>query len=237
MMRCGHISQGLVFPLDKFPEVESLYSRMEVIHGTETAERALMKISFDEMLEVKKWENLDDGDGDGDGEAHYSRRPPIFFPQPGCRRVQNLPDIFEDYADDQWEITEKLDGLPMSVYAIQSDSVWHSLLPPTTNNAQQTEPTRIGVCSRNQDLVESDTCSFWKAARKQSIIEKIDQVGVNVVVQGELCGFDIMGNSMGFEPGEHTFFVFGIFTSTTVTTLDQKKSGTSVIGLDGSTCP
>ncbi|KAI0899047.1 RNA ligase-domain-containing protein [Annulohypoxylon nitens] len=206
MMRCNHISQGLIFHLHKFPEVEGLYSRMEAIHGTDTAERALMKISFDEMLGVKKWENADGR------ENKFFRKPPIFFPQPGCQRVQNLPYIFEDYEEDLWQITEKLDGLPMSVYTVQSDSQWHALLPSVTNNVEQTKSTRIGVCSRTLDLIESKTCLFWEAARKQSIIEKIDQIGVNMVVQGELCGSDILRNSIGFEPGEHTFFVFGIFS-------------------------
>ncbi|KAI1211159.1 RNA ligase-domain-containing protein [Annulohypoxylon truncatum] len=207
MIICKHLSQGLIFHLDKFAEFYDLYSRMKTFYGKELTEMIITKMSFEGILGVKKWENI--GYGDPTPKFHC---PPIFFPQPGCERVQNLPDLFKDHGEKTWQITEKLDGIPMSVYAIEKNSKWHSLLPPLPDGSQQIETTRIGICNRTQDLVESSTSLYWKVAKQQCIIERIRQIRENIVVQGELCGFDIMDNSIGFEPDQHVFFVFGIFS-------------------------
>ncbi|KAI0887718.1 RNA ligase-domain-containing protein [Annulohypoxylon maeteangense] len=208
MIVSKHISQGLIFHLDTFTEFSDLYTRMKNRHGMETTEMMIRNRSFEDILGVKKWENTKNG-----GTTHSLETPPIFFPQPGCERAQNLPTLFRDHGEDEYQITEKLDGIPMSVYAVKKDSKWYSILPSPNEDSQcqQIGSTRIGICNRTRDLVESSTSLFWNTAKKQGITEKISQVGHNIAVQGELCGFDIMSNTIGFEPGEHIFFVFGIF--------------------------
>ncbi|KAI2470192.1 RNA ligase-domain-containing protein [Annulohypoxylon bovei var. microspora] len=201
-----HLSQGLVFHLDKFTEFSDFYSRMKMFYGTDVVERGITTMSFEDILGVKKWDDISQG-----GTTDSFGQLPIFFPQPGCQRAQNLPTLFRDYGEESHQVTEKLDGVSMSVYAVEKNSKWCSLLPPLPEDSQQIGSTRIGVCNRTQDLIESSTSWFWKTAKQQHIIEKIGQVGENIVVQGELCGFNIMRNTIGFEPDEHVFLVFNIY--------------------------
>ncbi|KAI1451669.1 RNA ligase-domain-containing protein [Annulohypoxylon moriforme] len=206
MIISKHISQGLIFHLDKFTEISDLHSRMEKIYGAEVTEIMIRNMSFEGILGVKKWEDIEPG-----GTAHNLQRPPTFFPQPGCERAQNLPTLFRDHGEEEFQITEKLDGIPMSVYVVEKSSKWYSLLSSLPEGEQQSGTARIGICNRTQDLTESSTSLFWNTAKKQGIIERIGQIGENIVVQGELCGSDILTNTIGFEPGEHVFFVFSIF--------------------------
>ncbi|KAI1772180.1 RNA ligase-domain-containing protein [Hypoxylon cercidicola] len=201
------LSQGLIFHLRKFEEVTTEYSRLLATYSKDVSQKELMKMSFQDALGVKKWDTARVSD-DSTGSLG---RPPIFFPQPGCDRAQNMPHLFRDHGEQMYQITEKLDGVPMSVYSVEKSSQWFPALPPLPSHLQQTGSTRLGVCSRLQDLTESSTSWYWNTAQKQGILDKIGEVGKNVAVQGELCGSSILGNSMGFASGEHKFYVFDIY--------------------------
>ena len=67
----------------------------------------------------------------------------------------------------------------------------------------------IGVCSRNIDLKETEGNSFWEAARKYSIPDKLLSLGRNIAVQGELIGEGIQGNPYKLTGRE--FFLFNVF--------------------------
>ncbi|KAI1100384.1 RNA ligase-domain-containing protein [Jackrogersella minutella] len=203
---CKHISQGLIFNLRTFGKLSKVFEIIKRWFGEDIAVKKLMDMPLQELLGVKKWEHIHHG-GSNEGLG----TPPIFFPQPGCERAQNLPCLFKDHEEETYQVTEKLDGIPMSVYAVETSSQWFSTLPPLPGNEQQIGTTRLGVCSRSQDLVEASTSYFWCTAKQQHITEKIGQAGHNIVVQGELCGSSVMGNTMGFSSGEHKFFVFDIF--------------------------
>ncbi|KAI1407730.1 RNA ligase-domain-containing protein [Hypoxylon sp. FL1857] len=205
-MICKQLSQGLVFNLDAFEELSGMLEDLKILWGTGIAERKMMAMSFQDTLEVKKWERFDHGDA-----AEICGRPPVFFPQPGCERAQNMPILFRDHGEESYQVTEKLDGVSMSIYAVDRNSQWHLALPPLPSDVQHIGTTRIGICSRDQDLAETSASWFWRTAKQQQIIEKIGQAGQNIVVQGELCGSSINGNTSGFAPGEHKFYVFDIF--------------------------
>ncbi|KAI0120778.1 RNA ligase-domain-containing protein [Hypoxylon sp. NC0597] len=205
-MICKHISQGLVFNLNTFEEISNMFTRSKTLWGINIAEKEVMAMSFQNLLGVKKWQHLDHSDS-----TKSFGRPPAFFPQPGCQRVQNLPSLFRARGEDSYQVTEKLDGVPMSVYAVNRSSRWYLELPSLPRDVQHIGVTRIGVCSRSQDLAETSTSWFWRTAKQQQITEKIDQAGQNIVVQGELCGSSILENTAGFAPGEHRFYVFDIF--------------------------
>lgn len=70
---------------------------------------------------------------------------------------------------------------------------------------------RVGVCSRTQDWLENGENLFWKIALELDLPNKIQKIGRDVAVQGELVGSTILGNSMGFADGEHAFLVFAIW--------------------------
>ncbi len=62
------------------------------------------------------------------------------------------------------------------------------------------------VCSRNIELKDTESNVFWQVARKYNLQEKLKAFGVDVVIQGEVCGPGIQGNPMKLT--ELTFFAF-----------------------------
>lgn len=92
---------------------------------------------------------------------------------------------WQDYS---WEVTMKLDGSSCTIY-IKDDE--------------------FGVCSRNMDLIETETNSFWRMARKYDLEAKMRALGRNFAIQGELMGPGVQGNRENLQ--ELELFVFDIF--------------------------
>ncbi|KAH6647387.1 RNA ligase-domain-containing protein [Truncatella angustata] len=221
LMRLGHISQGLIFPLNAFPEI-NVEKREELkgdlVGSPGRVEGAMMELDYSEMLGVKKFEPQY---FEEEGAPSYGP-PPIIFPQPGCERAQNVVNLFHHYSDIEFLITEKLDGVPITVYSVENRSQWYKALPRKQGSADSPRP-RFGVCGRWTDHIEEEESLFWKTVRRQGIIEKIPQIGMqctaagrkkggnNFAIQGEFCGETILGNSMGFEAGQHHFYAFAIY--------------------------
>ncbi|KAI1631617.1 RNA ligase-domain-containing protein [Biscogniauxia mediterranea] len=210
-----NLSQGLVFHISSFPEVIAELNKLECKYkGDENAAvQELMSMSFEDVLGVKKWDYPEVTEGSLiTGERSHPK--PVFFPRAGCERAQNLLYLFEDHYLHHFQITEKLDGLSMSVYLVQESSQWYSgisYLPP--GHTQRVGAAHIGIASRSKSIPanEASTSWFWKTASQQGILNKIAEAGKNIAVQGELCGSSILTNSMGFPEGEHHFYVFDIF--------------------------
>ncbi|KAK8120883.1 hypothetical protein PG999_005003 [Apiospora kogelbergensis] len=203
-MKHGTISQGVIFPLSTFPEIEKARIGLEnQLGGSELTVEALQQMDFASALGVKKYDSV------YFDAAGYYGQPPIFFPQPGCERAQNVTSLFQEFSDTTFQITEKLDGLPMTIYHVRKDSGWYHALP--RNRDSGTERPEYGVCGREHDYIQHEKSVFWIAAKNQNVIKKLRRLGRNLAVQGELCGSSIMANSMGFAEGEHRFYVFGIY--------------------------
>ncbi|RYP44257.1 hypothetical protein DL768_009261 [Monosporascus sp. mg162] len=182
-MRGRHISQGLVFPLDTFSETTSVFDVLKNEYPEDEATRILMAMSFEKELGVKKWEMPQNNPESVLGPA------PIFFPQPGCSRAQNIADLFEDHGESRFQITEKLDGIPMTVYCIGKESQWYNAVPALPPHLEQDGPKRVGICARREDLVGDDNSWHWITARRQGILDKI----------------------VTLAPGEHHFYGFDIY--------------------------
>ena len=67
----------------------------------------------------------------------------------------------------------------------------------------------FGVCSRNLDLLEDETNSFWKVARKLDLEHKLSALGFNVAIQGELLGPGVQKNK--YKMTDIDLYVFNIF--------------------------
>lgn len=109
---------------------------------------------------------------------------PEFITKTSQDRIQN---IFSKLTP-KWEITEKLDGSSMTVY--YQDEI-------------------VGVCSHNLELVEDDNNAFWKAAKKDKLIDKLRTFGKNLALQGELIGEKIQNNR--YKIKGQMFYLFDIF--------------------------
>ena len=85
-------------------------------------------------------------------------RFPSFIPKTDETRVQVLQTLLNKYKGERCYITEKLDGSSATFYL---------------NNHE------FGVCSRNMELLEDDTNSFWKIARQMDIENKMKRLDGN----------------------------------------------------------
>jgi RNA ligase (TIGR02306 family) len=111
------ISQGRIFRLEQFPEIRRVLEDLTSRHGEAEAWRRIEQISFDEQLNIKKWVP----EMDYSSEASIGK-PPACILQPAWERCQNIKDLFALRRDTVFQITEKLDGLSMSVYLVRQNS-------------------------------------------------------------------------------------------------------------------
>ena len=92
----GQISQGLLLPINLFPELSS-----DIELGTDVTE----------ILGVRKWEIEEKATADGTAIGTL----PIDVPHTDETRVQAEPDLIKDFANLEYYITTKLDGSSHSV--------------------------------------------------------------------------------------------------------------------------
>ncbi len=139
-----------------------------------------------EALGIQKWEAPIPARLAGDVNGVF----PNFIPKTDQERIQNLSIELNEWinSDYTWELTEKLDGSSMTVY-IMND--------------------RFGVCSRNYDLKESDSNSFWQVARIQQLENILRSLGTNIALQGELVGEGIQANPYNIKGQQ--FYIFDIY--------------------------
>ena len=115
---------------------------------------------------------------------------PVGIPKTEATRIQNLSkEFWEDLKDHEVEITEKCHGSSCTMI-LDTEGDFH-------------------VCSRNLDLKPDETNSFWKAAYKYDVENKLrTEEWLGLAIQGELIGEGINGNQykVGLE-----FLVFNIY--------------------------
>jgi RNA ligase (TIGR02306 family) len=122
-------------------------------------------------LNIHKWERPMNAQLAGMARGNF----PSLVPKTDQARIQNLTRNFEKLQEDTWSITEKLDGSSCTFY-LDAEGSFH-------------------VCSRNLDLKEDETNTFWKLARKldvEGIMRRHSLLGM--AIQGEMIGEGIQGN-------------------------------------------
>lgn len=129
-----------------------------------------------ELLKIEKWEPPIPASLAGDVVGVI---PTYLFPKTDEERIQNLPEYWDKYKDVEFEESEKLDGSSMTVFVC---------------SFAEDERHRFGVCSRNLQLKESESNTLWRLARKYKIIESLQNLNLNLAIQGELYGEGIQGN-------------------------------------------
>jgi RNA ligase (TIGR02306 family) len=115
---------------------------------------------------------------------------PSYIPKTDQERIQNLTNELREWAAEDcfWEVTEKLDGSSMTAYLYQGE---------------------FGVCSRNLDLKESESNSFWRVARERDMENLLRALGRNLALQGELIGEGIQKNRYAIKGQQ--FYLFDIY--------------------------
>ena len=187
----GQISQGLILPLDEFPEI---------INATNEDGQLLTDFleegeDLTELLHIQKYEKPIPTSLQGIARGNF----PSFIPKTDQERYQNIREWeLDKYKTMPFEVTIKMDGSSMTVYKNDDD---------------------FGVCSRNMNLADDAEKNFhkeggsenlfWKVTRKLGLKEALLALNMNVALQGELVGPGIQGNPYGIK--EHDFYLFDIY--------------------------
>lgn len=149
----GQVSQGLILPIHVLPILEMVSEGQDVT----------------EMLGVVKYESPISAELSGKVKGLF----PSFLRKTDEERIQNLSGELENWKDNTFYVTEKLDGSSSTFYYKDGE---------------------FGVCSRNLELLETEDNTFWKVARQLDLENKMRDFGLNISLQGELIGEGIQGN-------------------------------------------
>lgn len=105
-------------------------------------------------------------------QGHVKGPFPSFICKTDQERIQNIWDTLQGNKE-SFEVTVKLDGTSCTYY-------YHN--------------GEFGVCSRNLEILESETNTLWKIARKYDIKKLLKAYGQNIALQGEIIGEGIQTN-------------------------------------------
>ena len=138
-----------------------------------------------ELLGIQRWEPPAEFRA-----ANAKGSFPHFIPKTDQERIQNLSRSLEKWNAEkhQWQVTEKIDGSSMTVFYKDGE---------------------VGVCSRNLELKDDGTSTFWETAKSEGLVEKLIAVGKNIALQGELIGGQIQGNA--YKVDKFQFHLYDIF--------------------------
>lgn len=144
-----------------------------------------------ERLSIIKWEPNIPAQLAGQMKGYF---PTHIVPKTDQERIQNIFRKYENFEVPGWEVTEKLEGSSMTVYVDRRNTM---------------EEPATGVCSRNIDLKEDETNTFWMTEKKYNIIQKLLDYGGSIAVQGEMVGPGIQGNIYNLD--EVKFYVYSVY--------------------------
>ena len=141
-----------------------------------------------ELLGVIKWE-VPEVTG-GQGVAIGSK--PFGIPTTDELRVQSYEGLRDALLGKPYYIATKMDGTSMTVYC---------------------KDNSVGVTGRNDEYKDTPDNMYWKCAKTYGLPNKLVEYGLNIAIQGELCGHGIQKNRLRLM--EPKFYVFDIVDLTT----------------------
>lgn len=242
----GVISQGLVLPIDDFPEIKNLSVGDDVT----------------KQLNVEHYDELDDlyGRCKSSGGGHTTTGNikgsfPSFLRKSDQERIENLMQYFEDCKNVKFTAEAKYDGSSLTIYMVD----------------KKYDEDQFGVCSRNNNLkrpcmnkkdcikevlsIKKEKCfpfnpikrfffkakkicfillgkeynrnysDYWNVVNNLGIEENcrkyFNKTGRSIEIQGEMVGPGVNGNRDKYD--KHHLFVFDVFDVDKQTYLDAKE--------------
>lgn len=186
------ISQGLAMPVALIGQIADAQSA--------TRDHSVVKHEFTEWLGVTKYEPPITMHANSNAKGAF----PTYVPKTDEIRIQSIPGIFDKIErTDPFYITTKLDGT--SGTFVYTDKESH-------------------VCSRNLSLKDSVTegtskkeSYYWAMEKKYDILNKLKTLGINMAIQGEICGPGIQKNKLNLSSLD--LFLFDVYF------IDEEKYG------------
>lgn len=138
-----------------------------------------------ELLGVVKWEPPITTFAPEGTKAQF----PSFLVKTDQERIQNLYNDYEDFkSEPEWIYTEKLDGTSFTAYYLDGD---------------------FGVCSRNLEIKLDSSSVYTQVARLYDLQEKMESLGRNLAIQGEVLGGKIQKNRYGLS--NYQLYLFDVY--------------------------
>lgn len=211
----GNLSQGIILNPDDMksayieqfneasysPEIKSIYNNQCLpLLAANNHHSVEDGFDFTGFLGIQLWERPEPSGAQGNRRGNF----PSYIRKTDQERIQNLYNKVRRRAEEDplefFEVTEKLDGSSMTVY-VNKDGY-------------------VGVCSRNNDLLDEPGVTFWEVAHRYKLPEKLGEMAYSsLAIQGELVGPSVQGNKLGLK--ERDFYVFDIWNIDTQEYLDS----------------
>jgi len=187
----GVLSQGLLMPLSCLD-----YLKIDI---------SSLKPNDDltELIGCKKYDSIEDIKMIDGLESNGNKPFPTFVPRTDELRVQNCPKVLEHLVESEQEvvITRKEDGTSFTCVYVDQDK----------------ENKMFLVCNRNnilpvpKDEKEQKTSLYWEVAVRYDLHKKMEKLGLNCAVQGEITGRKINGGRTGVQLNKlQVFNIWGI---------------------------
>lgn len=163
----GQISQGLILPLSSFPEITNSHWGADL----------------SELLNIYKYEAPIPVHLAGEVKGGY----PGYIPKTDEDRVQNCPELLEQYKGRRFYLTTKIDGTSSTYFKYDKE---------------------FGVCGKNLEFKENNKVIFWNIANRYNLKEKLPD---GYAIQAETAGEGIQCNRHLLKGVDsYVFYVFDI---------------------------
>ncbi len=196
----GQISQGLVLPMHLLGLKESIGMTRDHYSGKSN----IIGLDVTGMLGITKYELPTPP---GSGGVALGDFPSYLIPKTDEIRIQSAIKVIEEMLGKDVYLAEKADGTSLTCYH------WKF------KNSTEEEKYHYGVCSRNRELKDEGEDVYWKISHRYDIENKLKAYyarhGVNLAIQGEICGKIIQSNPLGLNSDQ--LFLFNIYN------IDQHK--------------
>jgi RNA ligase (TIGR02306 family) len=113
---------------------------------------------------------------------------PSFIQKTDEERVQGLTEEWNKLRRLEYYVTEKLDGSSATFYFNDGE---------------------FGACSRNLDLKDTESNTHWQVAKSLDLPQRMQSLGRNIAIQGELIGPGVQGNP--YRLNSHEVRIFNVF--------------------------
>jgi len=177
----GTLSQGLALPLKAI--VGTNFVDTQLVEGTDVSE----------LLGIIKYEPPFPANLAGKVKGGF----PYFLRKTDEERIQNIGELINEYRNEKFYVTEKLDGSSFTAYKHNGE---------------------FGICSRNLELLETDGNTLWEIAKKYNLKEKLPD---DYAIQGEIVGEGIQKNPLKLKGQD--LFVFNVYDINETRYLDFEK--------------
>lgn len=161
--RLGVISQGLAMQLNEVLPKENLLD-IEKYNRHDK----LIGMDVTELLKVQKYEIPIEGGKNTKAKGMF---PTYIVPETDEQRIQAFPNLLQEIWGLPYVARIKYDGTSFTCYSFNDES---------------------GVCSRHQELYETDGDVYWRVAHIYDLPKRLSEycklIGKNYAIQGEICG-------------------------------------------------